>query len=463
MIYAYNLMFQNWLQGEKMEEKDVIIIGAGLAGLTAAYELKKAGRSVQVVEARDRVGGRTMEGKLLDRSFDLGGQWVGPTQTRIMAMIKELDLSTFPQHSDGYQLVEMHGKLSKYKGVIPKLPILALLSADRAIKKINRLAQSLAQEPWNDKRAEALDTITAEHWIQGVPTKIAREMIRIAIRAIFSGESSEISFLYFLNYIQGAGSFELLADVEGAAQQDRILGGAFQIARKMADRIGTENISLSSPVRSIEQSGSEVLVRTHGGEFRGKFCIVALSPNLTTSIHFSPAPLERLSLARRMPMGSVTKAIVAYDAPFWRKKDMAGMAISDAGPFGPVFDACLPDDPRGYLVGFLEGEEGRRYAMATEDQRKQAIVETLVRFFGPEAGKPIGYVEKNWTMDEWSAGCYTGLMIPGTMMHYGKYLREPAGRIHWAGTETAERWMGYFDGAVESGQRTRDEILSRYQ
>lgn len=445
-----------------MEEvKDVIIVGAGLAGLTAAHELKKAGRSVQVLEARDRVGGRTMEGKLLDRSFDLGGQWVGPTQTRIMGLIQELELSTFPQHSEGFQLVEMHGKLTRYKGVIPRLPILSLLSADRAIKKINRLAQSLAQEPWKDHRAEALDTITAEHWIQGVPTKIAREMIRIAIRAIFSGESSEISFLYFLNYIQGAGSFELLADVEGAAQQDRILGGAFQIARKMADRVGPENISLSSPVLSIEQDESEVLVRTQRGQHRGRFCIVALSPNLMTGIHFSPAPMERLSLARRMPMGSVTKAIVAYEKPFWRSDDMAGMAISDKGPFGPVFDACLPDDPRGYLVGFLEGEEGRRYAIATEEERKAAIIRTLVRFFGPKADRPIGYVEKNWTMDEWSGGCYTGLMIPGTMMHYGKYLREPAGRIHWAGTETAERWMGYFDGAVESGQRARDEVLSR--
>ena len=139
---------------------------------------------------------------------------------------------------------------------------------------------------------------------------------------------------------------------------------------------------------------------------------------------------------------------------------MAGMAVSDKGPFGPVFDACQPGDSRGYLVGFLEGEEGRRFALSSEEERRKAIVATLVRLFGSEAARPTGYIEKNWTMDEWSGGCYTGLMIPGTMTRYGQSLRKPFGNIHWAGTETAIQWMGYFDGAVEAGQRCAREVMT---
>ena len=446
----------------RKKKTDVVIVGAVISGLTAAYELKRAGHSVAVVEARDRVGGRTMEGKLLNRSFDLGGQWVGPTQKRVMALIHELGLETFPQHASGYQLLEMKGKIGKYKGVIPKLPIFALLSADRTLKKINRMASQLPlQEPWKAQFAEKLDGITAETWIQKhVPTSTARELIRIATRAIFSAEPSEISMLFFLAYVRGAGTIEQLADVEGAAQQDRIKGGAFQIARKLADRIGKTSIFLGSPVRSLTQTSTGVRLISDKWDISARYAIVALSPSLTLGINFGDRPpVERLTLARRMPMGSVTKAIVAYEKPFWRQQDMAGMAVSDRGPFGPVFDACLPDDDRGYLVGFLEGEEGRRYALSSEDQRKNAILENLVRFFGSEAARPLGYAEKNWTMDEWSGGCYTGLMIPGTLTRYGTLLRKPFGRIHWAGTETATQWMGYFDGAVEAGQRAAREIM----
>lgn len=448
-----------------MAEFDVIVVGAGIAGLSAAREIQKGGRRVLVLEARDRVGGRTMEGRLDGQPFDLGGQWVGPTQRRVMRLIGELGLETFPQHAAGYQLLEMNGKVGRYRGVIPKLPIFALLAADRAVKTVNRLAASVDPErPWEHAGAAGLDAVTAETWIRAnVYTKAARELVRIGTRAIFSAEPSEMSMLFFLTYIRGGGTFELMADVEGAAQQDRIRGGAFQIARRLAAELGPETVLVDRPVRRIEQNEAGVRVIAGGGaDFRARRVVVALSPNLTLGIDFAPErPVAHDALARRMPMGSVTKAIVAYDKPFWRAADMSGMAVSDRGPFGPVFDACLPGDERGYLVGFLEGEEGRRFALQTEADRKAAIVATLARWFGPQANRPLGYLEKNWTMDPWSGGCYTGLMIPGTLTAYGRQLREPFGNVHWAGTERATEWAGYFDGAVQSGQRAAAEILER--
>lgn len=444
---------------------DVAILGAGIAGLTAAYRLVQAGKSVLVLEGRDRVGGRTLEGRLLGQPFDLGGQWVGPDQTRIMALLKELELKTFPQYLQGLSLLELQGKITRYRGVIPRLSIFTLLALDRTIKRINRLAGLVDPvRPWDAPYARQLDLVSVESWLRShVSSEKARAMVRILVRAVLSAEASEVSMQFFLTYIRSAGSLETLTDVEGAAQQDRIAGGAFQIARRLADRVGVERIRLNSPARRVEQSAEGVRVITPAGAIEARYAVLAMSPNLTLNIDFAPErPVLYDALARRMPMGSVTKALIAYETPFWRAKGLAGLAASDRGPFGPVFDAGLPDDPRGYIVGFLEGDEGRRFALRDEAGRRAAILKNLSEWFGPEAADAIGYIEKDWSVDPWSGGCYTGFMTPGTMTTFGAQLREPFGRIHRAGTESAVRWQGYFDGAVESGERVCAEILARY-
>lgn len=448
---------------------DVVIAGAGISGLYTAKLLKDAGIPVIVTEARERVGGRTLEGSIAGRSFDLGGQWIGPGQKRINKLCKELGLTVFPQHEEGYQLLEISGKLSKYKGVIPKLPVFALLSADRAIKKINQKAAGLDRSrPWQHAEADALDRLTAEDWIRSeIYTEKARELIRMAVRAIVSAEPSEISMLFFLYYVSQAGSVEQLADVKDAAQQDRIQEGAFQIARRLAGFLTGDELLLNSPVRRIDQSSPDSITVEAGElKIRASKAVVALSPALTTSIEFSgslnePVRAGRLALARRMPMGSVIKVMVAYDRPFWRENEMSGMVVSDEGPFGPVFDACFPGDPRGYLVGFIEGEQARKYALNSEEERKSAVTACLVRWFGNQALALTGYTEKNWIADPYSGGCYTGLMIPGTLTSYGKTLREPCGNLHWAGTETATEWTGYFEGALEAAERVAGEICNR--
>ncbi|MEQ9366489.1 MAG: FAD-dependent oxidoreductase, partial [Leptospirales bacterium] len=338
---------------------DVAVLGAGIAGLTAAYRLSQAGKSVLVLEGRDRVGGRTLEGRLLDRSFDLGGQWVGPGQNRILALLKELELETFPQYLRGDSLLELQGRIIKYSGVIPRLSLFTLLALDRTMKRVNRMAAKIdPARPWDAQDARELDLVSVEGWLRShVSSTRVRVLVRMLVRAVLSAEPSEVSMQFFLTYVRSAGSLETLTDVDGAAQQDRIVGGAFQIARRLAGRVGLDRVLLNTPARRIEQSETGVRILSAGGRvIEARFVVLAMSPNLTLKIDFAPErPPLYDSLARRMPMGSVTKALIAYAAPFWRAKGFSGLVASDRGPFGPVFDAGLPDDDRGYLVGFLEG------------------------------------------------------------------------------------------------------------
>lgn len=111
-------------------------------------------------------------------------------------------------------------------------------------------------------------------------------------------------------------------------------------------------------------------------------------------------------------------------------------------------------------MGFLEGDAARGLGPATAAERRGAVVGTFARLFGEGAASPSDYVEKDWSAEPFSRGCYAGVPAPGAWTSYGRSLREPVGRIHWAGTETATRWMGYFDGAISAGRRAATEAIS---
>jgi monoamine oxidase len=444
-----------------MHDCDVVVVGAGLAGLTAARELAGAGLDVQVLEARDRVGGRTLNHSVGERPEDvveLGGQWVGPTQLEVMALAEELGLQTYPTHNEGKNLFEAKlGKVKKYSGTIPMLGPLVMADYGRADLRLKRLIKKVSPEaPWEAPKAEELDGQTFETWIRGATrTKTAREAIAMACHAVFAVEPSEISLLHVLFYSAAAGGWDDLLDTDGGAQQDRIVGGSQLISLRMAEQLG-DRIRLSTPVRSIRSDGDGVVV----GEVRARRVIVAVPPALAGRIEYDPIlPGPRDQLTQRMPMGSVIKTMSIYDEPFWREEGLSGSAISLPGPAQVIFDNTPPNGSPGVLLGFLEADDARVLGRATEAQRREAVTGGLARIFGPRAAKPSGYVEKNWSAEPYSRGCYAGVLGPGAWTSFGPWLREPIDRIHWAGTETATRWMGYFDGAVQSGKRAAAEVM----
>ena len=448
----------------------VIVVGAGLSGLAAARKLTAEGIDVVVLEARDRVGGRT-EGHLLDDGtpLELGGQWIGPTQNRMYELLDELGLEHFRTHNDeGDLLLDLGGRQSRLKshrGATPRLRPFALADLAQGLARFERLATHVSlTEPWNTPRADFLDGQTFETWIRrNLRTPIGRAYFRVACEAVFAAESTDMSLLHALFYVHSGTDFETLLSVDLGAQQDRIVGGSVLIAESMAEGLG-DRVRLGSPVRTVAQHDQGVTVTTRAGDgFEGSHVVVTLPPTLAGRLEYDPPlPSWRDQLTQRLPAGSVIKVYAVYDEPFWRADGLNGQAASDTGPVKVTFDNSPPSGTPGVLMGFVEAADGRRLARRTPGVRREAVLDCFVRYFGLRAATPREFVERDWMAEEFSRGCYGAHFTPGVWTGYGHALREPVGRIHWAGAECSPVWNGYMEGAVRSGEDAASALTHQF-
>jgi monoamine oxidase len=445
------------------EAADVLVVGAGLAGLAAARDLAAAGRSVLVLEARDRVGGRVVSQDIGNGDVvEMGGQYAGPTQDRVYALAADLGVTTFPTYDTGRKVLHFNGKRATYTGGIPRISPLVLADIGRAQARLEALARKVPTEaPWTAADAEQLDGQTFQSWMRrNAFGKSARMLLALGVEAVFAAEPGDISLLHMLFYVHAAGSFQRLIDTTGGAQQDRFTGGSALLAERLAARLG-DIVRLSAPVIRIDVRNDAVTATTPAGQFESRRIIVAAPPHLAGRIEYSPAlPYWREQLTQRTPMGSVIKCQVIYDEPFWRRDGLSGQATGYGAGSRVVFDNSPPDGTPGILLAFVEGDEARRLGREPAQVRRQAVVDSLVRYFGPRAAKPEAFLELDWQQERWSGGCYGTLFGPNVWTRYGPGLREPVGLIHWAGTETASVWAGYMDGAIRSGERAAAEVLA---
>src|SRR5215510_1914661 len=444
-------------------EADVIVVGAGLAGLTAARELRRAGYGVLVIEARDRVGGRVLSHRLGDGHVaDVGGQFVGPAQRHILGLAAELGVATHPIFTGGLTILELGGRRYPYRAV-PRLGALQLADAGRAVVALDRMARRVpAQAPWRAAGAVASDSRTLAAWARrNVRTRLGRFAIEAFSQGVLACEPSEVSLLHVLFYLRSAGGFRQLTQTSGAAQQDRFAGGAQLIAIRLAEQLGHGGLWLGAPVARIEQTRSRVTVYAAGAVAAGRRAVIAVPPALAGRIRYDPPlPGDRDQLTQAAPMGAVIKSLAVYDEPFWRHAGYSGQATSDGPAARVTFDTGPPAGSPGILLGFVTAAEARRLTRAGPAQRRAEVLASFARYFGPAATRPADYVEHDWTADPWTRGCYGAHFPPGTWTQFGPALRRPAGLLHWAGTETATHWSGYMDGAVQSGQRAAGEVLA---
>lgn len=423
---------------------DAIVVGAGLSGLVCARRLAGAGASVVVVEARDRVGGRLVNGTVAGVTIDLGGQWMSVGQPRLAALAAELGVATFPQRRDGHRLVDVpedaRGWFARFATAFAQW---------RGARRIQRLSRA---------RPANADAESFAAWLaREVPDATARGILAMHAELVFAADPADLSLLHYLSTFAVTGGFGPRGpDLPGGGREHRFAGGAQSLALRLADRLG-DAIRLGTPIRAITDDGDRVHARGAAGELTARRLVLALPPSLARTIDVAlPPPARRMVDASRL--GRVAKCFAAYEHAFWRETGFSGEAYRPRGTVRATVALESPDGGAAILLAFLVGPAATAWAARDPSARRGDVIGALVEQFGEPARAPIDYLEIDWGADPWSAGCVASV-APG-VLSAGAAWREPHGRIHVAGTETASAWPGYMEGAIEAGERAAAEVLA---
>jgi monoamine oxidase len=444
---------------------DVCVVGAGFAGLAAALRLQQAGAHVVVLEARDRVGGRSFTVTMTDGAWvDLGAQWVGPPQDRFLALIKEMGCETYPSPYDGKWIQRGILNRNAYDRISREGP--GGYAGGRLVKaafdQLDRLAAKLdPQRPWAYPDAERLDATTLAEWLrQNIHNENARRFVATEVSSAASASPGEVSILHTLFLIKSCRGLDLLFGDEGGAQQDCVIGGTQLVAKRVAEKLALA-IRHNEPARRIEWEEGGAVVHADGVSVAARHVVVAVPPHLAGAIEYQPSlPASRAQVTQRWPQGTVIKVQMIYPEPFWRRDGLNGESFDYVSILGETVDSSVPEhySKTGILTGFIYAEHARKVALLAADARKRLVLQEVAKRFGHRALEPKGYLESNWSTQQWTGGCFAGFLTPGTTVLFRSAVRDPVGPLYWAGTETATAWPSFIDGAIRSGERAAIEI-----
>ncbi|MBV8979341.1 MAG: flavin monoamine oxidase family protein [Acidimicrobiia bacterium] len=443
-------------------ETDVCIVGAGYAGLTAARRLTGVGKSVIVLEARDRVGGRVWTQPYDSFRLDFGGTFLGPDQDAVRKLVSEFGLETFPTNHQGEKVMAIDGSTRRYGGLIPKLNVAAIGSLGVGMARLDAMAKKVPLDaPWADPRARRWDQQSAGAWLnRHAHVPVGRHLLGATVRGVMCCDPSEVSMLHFLYVIRSAKGLSNLLSTKGGYQQDQLVDGAQSMANAIAEDLGP-SLCLQTPARSITRDDAGVVVGADGGvTVRAGHVIVAVPPTLAAQLRYDPPlPTEKAQLLDRMPAGSVLKMLAVYDDAFWRADGLAGETVGVDLPIEMTLDGSPPSGRPGVIMGFAFGPLARQLGALSDNGRRSTVLADYALRFGPKASNPVDYFDHEWANEPWSRGGMMSRWAPGTISQFGAALRTPVGRIHWAGTETATVSHGTIDGAIRSGERAALEVV----
>jgi monoamine oxidase len=432
---------------------DVVVVGAGLAGLAAARDLEAGGAQVTVVEARDRVGGRVEQVELADgRRVQLGGEVVGDAHTSYLGLVQELGLTLTASYvcEPGEITRQVPGSVDvgDWPSWCSPADRASYDEVDGALEKV--LASIAADDPWSCPDLGRLDRLSVGDWLRGAGASPGVLRLWELVHLSLSDGSIERQsmFAYARKIVVGgtSGSY----DVE-QWENLRVAEGSATVALTMAAAL--RDVRLSSPVRSIRVGPRGSVVTTQDGEeLRADAVVVAVPSGPARDLDIEGVSEARLTSLRRQRHAWAAKFVAAYDAPFWRERGQNALAESEG-----VLGSTWPQET-GVLSALVPPERYAAFAAADPATRTHEALAQIAELYGPEATAPLQTWTRLWGTDPWTQG-YVTSWRPGDVEAVGPLHGTHEPPFYVCGSD---QWVaGYMEGAVRTGRGAAAAALAQ--